>query len=96
MRYDDYPKTLAFWPDAPLILFYKGNLNFGQHKLFSIVGTRSGDLHGEKICCELVASLREFDPIIVSGFWRGIDIIAHDQAIKSNLTTIACMAHGLD
>ena len=51
---------------------------------------------GEKICRELVAGLREFDPIIVSGFARGIDIIAHDQALKSNLTTIACMAHGLD
>lgn len=91
-----YPKTLTFCPDAPLVLFYKGNLNFGQRKLVSIVGTRSGDLHGEKICRELVAGLREFDPIIVSGFARGIDIIAHDQALKSNLTTIACMAHGLD
>ena len=93
---DDYPKTLAFCPDAPLVLFYKGNLNFGQRKLVSIVGTRSGDPLGEKICRELVASLREFDPIIVSGFARGIDIIAHDQALKSNLTTIACMAHSLD
>ena len=74
-----YPKTLTFCPDAPLVLFYKGNLNFGQRKLVSIVGTRSGDLHGEKICRELVAGLREFDPIIVSGFARGIDIIAHDH-----------------
>ena len=93
---DDYFKTLAFWTDAPLILFYKGNLNFGQCKLFSIVGTLSGDLYGKKICRELVASMREFDPIIVSGFAKGIDIIVHDQAIKSNLTTIACMAFGLD
>ena len=91
----DYPKTLALWPDLPLILFYKENLNFGQCKLFSVVGTGSGDLYGEKIFCELVASLREFDPIIVSGFASGIDIVAHDQAIKSNLTTIACMANGL-
>ena len=93
---DDYFKTLAFWTDAPLILFYKGNLNFGQCKLFSIVGTLSGDLYGKKICRELVASMREFDPIIVSGFAKGIDIIVHDQAIKSNLTTIACIAHGLN
>ena len=73
-----------------------GNLNFGQRKLVSIVGTRSGDPQGKKICRELVAGMREFDPIIVPGFARCIDIIAHDQALKSNLTTIACMANGLD
>tara|TARA_B100001059_G_scaffold114378_2_gene114560 strand:- start:16387 stop:16692 length:306 start_codon:yes stop_codon:yes gene_type:complete len=93
---DDYPKTLAFCPDAPLVLFYKGNLNFGQLKLVSIVGKRSADLDGEKICLELVAGMREFDPIIISDFARGVNIIAHDQALKSNLTTIACMAQGLD
>ena len=92
----DYPKTLAFCPDAPLVLFYKGKLNFVQRKIISIVGTRSGDLQGEKYCRDLVAGLQGFDPIIVSGFARGIDIIAHDQALKSSLTTIACMAHGLD
>lgn len=81
---------------SPLVLFYKGNHNFGQRRLVSMFGTRSGDSQGEKICRELVAGLREFDPIIVSGFARGIDIIAHDQALKSNLTTIACMALGLD
>ena len=79
-----------------LVLFYMGNLNFGQRKLVSIVGSRSGDLHGEKICRELVTGLMKFDPIIVSGFVRGIDIIAHDQALKFNLTTIACIANGLD
>ncbi len=92
----DYPKTLAFFPDAPLVLFYKGKLNFVQRKIISIVGTRSGDLQGEKYCRDLVAGLQGFDPIIVSGFAQGIDIIAHDQALKSILTTIACMAHGLD
>jgi DNA processing protein len=92
----DYPNTLAFCPDAPLVLFYKGNFNFAQRKCISIVGTRSGDSKGEKLCRELVAGLQEFDPIIISGFARGIDIIAHDQALKSDLTTIACMAHGLD
>jgi DNA processing protein len=44
----------------------------------------------------LVAGLQGLDPIIVSGFARGIDIIAHDQALKSRLTTLACMAQGLN
>ncbi len=92
----DYPKTLAFCPDAPLVLFYKGNINFGPRKLISIVGTRSCDSQGEKLCRDLIAGLQGHSPIIVSGFARGIDIIAHDQALKSNLSTLACMAHGLN
>ena len=78
----DYPQTLGFCPDAPLVLFYKGNLDFAQRKCISIVGTRSSDSKGEKLCRDLVAGLQEFDPIIISGFARGIDIIAHDQALK--------------
>ena len=92
----DYPKTLAFCPDAPVVLFYKGNVNFKQRKIISIVGTRSGNSKGEKCCRDLVAGLKGQNPIIVSGFARGIDIIAHNQALKSNLTTVACMAQGLD
>lgn len=92
----DYPKTLSFCPDAPLVLFYKGISVFGPRKRISIVGTRSGDAAGEKMCRKLISELRELQPTIVSGFARGIDIIAHDQALKSQLSTIACMAHGLD
>lgn len=92
----DYPKTLAFCPDAPLVLFYKGNINPTQRKLISIVGTRSCNSKGEKLCRDLIIGLQGLDPIIVSGFARGIDIIAHDQALKSGLTTVACMAHGLN
>ena len=36
------------------------------------------------------------DPIIVSGFAYGIDIIAHQQALKSGLDTVGCLAHGFD
>jgi len=91
-----YPKTLAFCPDAPLVLFYKGSLPWQGRKLISIVGTRSGDVRGEKLCRELVSGLQALDPVIVSGFARGIDIIAHDQALRSGMTTVACLAHGLD
>ncbi|CAI8231843.1 MAG: DNA processing protein DprA [Flavobacteriaceae bacterium] len=91
-----YPKTLSFCPDAPLVLFSKGNFSFTQRRLISIVGTRSCDAHGEKLCRELIQGLQGVNPMIVSGFARGIDIIAHHQAIKSKLPTLACMAHGLN
>jgi DNA processing protein len=35
-----YPKPLSFCADAPLVLFYQGELNFENRRLISIVGTR--------------------------------------------------------
>jgi len=40
--------------------------------------------------------VKKFNPIIVSGLAYGIDIFAHQQALKNNLQTIAVLAHGLD
>src|SRR5690606_35991590 len=34
--------------------------------------------------------------VIISGFAYGVDICAHKAAIKNNLQTIACLAHGLN
>lgn len=92
----NYPKTLSFCPDAPLVLFYKGDIAFKDQKIISIVGTRANNAYGRKICQQLIEELQPIHPIIVSGFAYGIDIIAHKQALKLGLSTIACMGHGLN
>ena len=35
----NYPKTLEYCPDAPLVLFAKGNFSLEKRKIISIVGT---------------------------------------------------------
>jgi len=92
----NYPKTLEYCPDAPLVLFAKGNFSLEKRKIISIVGTRKNDLYGQDFCQELIKDLTVIDPIIVSGFAYGIDIIAHQQALKSGLDTVGCLAHGFD
>ena len=37
-----------------------------------------------------------FNPVIVSGFAYGVDISAQKAALKYNLQTIGCLAHGLN
>ena len=54
------------------------------------------DFYGQDFCQELIKDLTVIDPIIVSGFAYGIDIIAHQQALKSGLDTVGCLAHGFD
>ncbi|TDQ28701.1 DNA-processing protein DprA [Tenacibaculum caenipelagi] len=93
---DDYPQHLKHCIDAPILIFKDGNLNLSNQKVISIVGTRNMSSYGRDFCNQLIENLKEYNPIIVSGFAYGVDICAHKAAIKNNLQTIAVLAHGLD
>ena len=93
---DDYPKNLQQCIDAPILFFKDGNINLKNERIISIVGTRNMTLYGRDFCKELIQGLKEYNPIIVSGFAYGVDICAHKEAVKNELQTIAVLAHGFD
>lgn len=92
----EYPRRLKQAEDAPVILFMKGNADLDRTHMVSIVGTRTPTEQGKRLCVELVEGLKEVHATIVSGLAYGIDIVAHRHALKNDLPTIACVAHGLD
>ncbi|MDQ3100705.1 MAG: DNA-processing protein DprA [Bacteroidota bacterium] len=92
----EYPGRLKQCPDAPVLLFAKGTALLDQQHMVAIVGTRTPTENGRKLCQELVEGLSEVNATIVSGLAYGIDIVAHRAAIKHDLPTIGCVAHGLD
>lgn len=91
-----YPSNLRACDDAPAVLFYRGNINLNVNRFISIVGTRNATSYGKSICAEIIACIKPFQPVVVSGLAYGIDICAHRAAIREGLATIACLAHGLD
>lgn len=93
-----YPFLLKQCPDAPLMIFVKGNINFNNRKILSVVGTRNATPQGKENCDTLIKSLSETEhnPIIISGLAYGVDICAHKAALKYGLDTIAVFAHGFD
>ena len=93
---DDYPDKLKHCIDGPILLFASGNFDFKNRKIISIVGTREVTSHGMDFCKKLVEDLAVFDPIIVSGFAYGVDIVAHQAAMENKLQTIGVLAHGLN
>ncbi|WP_299127083.1 DNA-processing protein DprA [uncultured Winogradskyella sp.] len=93
---DTYPENLKHCIDGPLVLFQTGNINIEQQPIISIVGTRKITTNGIAFCEKLVEVLSPYNPIIVSGFAYGTDITAQKTAIKHNLQTIGCLAHGLN
>ncbi|WP_336375867.1 DNA-processing protein DprA [Altibacter sp. HG106] len=92
----EYPENLRHCPDGPLLLFSKGTIQWNTSRILSIVGTRQATQHGKEFCQHLIEALSPLQPIIVSGFAYGIDIIAHRAAMDAGLQTVACLAHGFE
>jgi len=93
---EDYPERLKNCIDGPILLFHSGNINLKKQKIISIVGTRNITNYGKHLCEKIIDDLSILNPVIVSGFAYGTDITAHKAAIKNNLQTIGCLAHGLN
>lgn len=93
---EEYPERLKHCLDGPILLFQRGNVEIKNRKVLSIVGTRKATVHGISFCEQLIEELSPLNPVIVSGFAYGIDISAHKAAIKNDLQTIGCLAHGLN
>lgn len=93
---EDYPERLKHCIDSPVLLFSSGNINLKNRKIISIVGTRQVTSYGAEFCKKLIADLAPLNPVIVSGFAYGIDIVAHIAAMDNQLQTIGVVAHGLN
>jgi DNA protecting protein DprA len=93
---EDYPERLKHCFDSPVLIFSAGNINLKNKKIISIVGTRQITSYGIEFCKKLIEDLAPLDPVIVSGFAYGVDIVAHQLAMDYNLQTIGVLAHGLN
>ena len=100
ISYNDerYPQRLRECPDAPLMLYSKGNTDMNRRKIISIVGTRQNTQYGKDLVMRFMSSLREYlsDVLVVSGLAYGTDICAHRAAMKYGYQTVGVLAHGLD
>jgi DNA processing protein len=92
----EYPERLKQCADGPILLFQRGAINLNNRHIISIVGTRKVTTQGISFCNEFIEALSPLNPIIVSGFAYGVDITAQKAAVKHQLQTIGCLAHGLN
>jgi len=92
----NYPERLKHCIDAPVLIFSAGKINLQNKRIISIVGTRQITSYGTEFSKKLIEDLAPLDPIIVSGFAYGVDIVAHQLAMENDLQTIGVLAHGLN
>jgi DNA processing protein len=90
-----YPKHLAEIYDAPILIYYAGNLELLEQHYLGFVGSRDTSLNGIQ---SVQAIIKELSPHfgVISGLAKGIDTASHLAAIKAKLPTIAVIGSGLD
>jgi DNA processing protein len=76
-------QSIRFYANAPLVLFQKRGASWKNERILSIVGTRNPTSREVDFCKQLIEDLAEYNSLIVSGFARGIDIVAHKAALDN-------------
>ena len=92
----NYPSRLFSIMDAPIIIYAKGKQELNPPRTVGIVGTRKATGYGISTTERIVLTSVANKPTIISGLAYGIDVKAHESALKNTLPTTGVLACGLD
>jgi DNA processing protein len=92
----DYPPRLKKIYDAPVILFYRGDVSVLNTDSVGVVGTRNPSEYGKMVTEKFCRDLIKYKLTIVSGLARGVDTVAHRTVVKNGGKTVAVLGCGLD
>lgn len=92
-----YPPLLAEIPDAPPLLFVRGDsAPLADPLALAVVGTRRMSCYGRAAVRLLVAPAVDAGLVVVSGLAFGVDASAHQLAVDRRRPTVAVLASGVD
>lgn len=91
----DFPESLSRIPDCPEWIFVQGDLANLHAPSVAVVGTRKITTDGDFLARYLLALLSRSERVIVSGLALGIDQLAHSEAIRYSLPTVAVLGTGI-
>ncbi|MDP2654872.1 MAG: DNA-processing protein DprA [Candidatus Omnitrophota bacterium] len=90
-----YPAQLKEIPDAPVVLYARGDLRVCRPLSLAVVGSRLASVYGMSMAERFSVRLAEMGITIVSGMARGIDTAAHRGALRAGGSTAAVLGSGL-
>jgi len=100
---EHWPTGLDDLPDAPLGLWYRGNLGNGipdPSRCAALTGSRDSTSYGAAVTGDMAYGLAQQGICVISGLAYGIDAHAHRAALAgaqgNGPATIAVLAGGLD
>jgi DNA processing protein len=93
---DDYPPLLKQIPDAPLLLYVRGNVKVLSQYAVAVVGSRRPSAYGSSVAHRLAHDLAQRQLAVTSGLARGVDSAAHRGALEAKGNTVAVLGSGID
>lgn len=91
-----YPPLLRQLPDAPALLYCKGDLSLLHAPAVAIVGSRLCTPQGLRVATSIAQRLSSCGITIVSGMASGIDTAAHSFALRAVGKSVAVLGTGVD
>lgn len=90
-----YPDSWKEFPDAPIVLYAKGNLSLLKKRSFAIVGSRRTQASALKIG-EKISKTLSSKFVIVTGVADGGDSVAIEGALQGSGEVVCLLAGGFD
>jgi len=90
-----FPKALLEIPEPPENLWVLGDMPPENLIYLCIVGSRKFTSYGRDACEKVIAGLKGYPIVIVSGLAMGIDAIAHKKALSVGLKTLVFPGSGI-
>jgi DNA processing protein len=91
-----YPPLLKQIPDAPLLLYVRGDAKVLAQYAVAIVGSRRPSAYGSSVAHRLGHDLAMRQLVVTSGLARGVDSCAHRGALEAQGKTVAVLGSGID
>ncbi len=91
-----YPKTLSNLKDAPLVLYWKGQIIDLITRPVGVVGTRRCTIYGQRIAERIGIHCAKANVPLISGGAAGIDGFAHNGVCDAGGKTVAIFGNGVD
>lgn len=93
---ESYPQrlTTVLGGHLPPVLYCYGNRALLNQKAAAVLGEKQASEKGEMIAYLAAKELAAHQVVVVSGFARGIDLIAHRGALENGGTTVAVLPYG--
>lgn len=91
-----YPACLRSLPDAPILLYCRGDIGLLRAPGIAVVGARKASEQGLRVAAHMARCLSACGISIVSGMAQGIDASAHGAALHEVGRSIGVLGTGID
>ena len=92
----DYPSLLRESPDAPAVLFVRGDVRILAEPQLAMVGSRNPTAGGRATARDFACFFARAGLTVTSGLALGIDAACHEGALFAGGPTVAVLGCGLD